>query len=72
MAFISFLKPKNALEEGGRTAAPVHQDAGEPEKTCPNCHKPIPLSKLWANNLVCPCGYHFRMKASQRLAMVTD
>ena len=56
MAFISFLKPKNALEEGGRTAAPVHQDAGEPEKTCPNCHKPIPLSKLWANNLVCPSG----------------
>lgn len=72
MTFINFLKPKNALEEGGRMAAPVHQDAGEPEKTCPNCHKPIPLSKLWANDLVCPCGYHFRMKARQRLAMITD
>ena len=73
MSFLNFnLKPKNALEEGGRTAAPVHQDAGEPEKTCPNCHKPIPLSKLWANNLVCPCGYHFRMKARQRINMVTD
>ena len=72
MAFINFLKPKNQLEEGGRTAAPVHEDAGEPEKTCPNCHKAIPLSRLWANHLVCPCGHHFRMKARQRLAMVTD
>lgn len=72
MAFINFLKPKNALEEGGRTAAPVHQDAGEPEKTCPNCHNAIPLSRLWANKLVCPCGYHFRMKARQRIATVTD
>lgn len=72
MAFINFLKPRNALEEGGRTTAPVQQDALEPEKTCPNCHKPIPLSKLWANNLVCPCGYHFRMKARQRLAMTAD
>ena len=72
MAFIHFLKPKNTLEEGGRTAAPVHQDALEPEKTCPNCRKPIPLSRLWANHLVCPCGYHFRMKARQRLALITD
>ena len=72
MAFINFLKPKNALEEGGRNAAPVHQDAGEPEKVCPNCRKAIPLSKLWANDLVCPCGYHFRMKARQRIKLVTD
>ena len=72
MAFINFLKPKNTLEEGGRTAAPVQQDAGEPEKTCPNCHKAIPLSSLWANRLVCSCGYHFRMKARQRIKMVTD
>ena len=72
MAFINFLKPKNALEEGGRTAAPVQQDALEPEKTCPNCRKAIPLSKLWANQLVCPCGYHFRMKARQRIRTVTD
>lgn len=72
MAFIHFLKPKNTLEEGGRNAAPVHQDEGEPEKTCPNCHKAIPLSKLWANDLVCSCGYHFRMKARQRIKLVTD
>lgn len=72
MAFINFLKPKNTLEEGGRVSAPVHQDAGEPEKTCPNCHKAIPLSKLWAADLVCPCGYHFRMKARQRIKLLTD
>lgn len=72
MAFINFLKPKNALEEGGRNAAPVQQDALEPEKTCPNCRKAIPLSKLWANSLVCPCGYHFRMKARQRIRAITD
>ncbi len=72
MALINFIKPKNKLEEGGRTSAPVQQDAGEPEKKCPNCHKEIPLSKLWANDLVCPCGYHFRMKARQRIQIITD
>ena len=72
MALMNFLKPKNQLEEGGRTAAPVHRDAGEPEKNCPNCHKGIPLSRLWANDLVCPCGYHFRMKARQRIQMLAD
>lgn len=72
MALLNFLKPKNQLEEGGRTSAPVQRDAGEPEKNCPNCHKDIPLSRLWANNLVCPCGHHFRMKARQRIQTITD
>ncbi len=72
MALMNFLKPKNQLEEGGRTSAPVQRDEGEPEKNCPNCHKDIPLSRLWANALVCPCGYHFRMKARQRIQMITD
>ncbi len=72
MAFINFLKPKNQLEEGGRTAALIQRDEGEPEKKCPNCHKDIPLSRLWANRLVCPCGYHFRMKARQRIQMLAD
>lgn len=72
MALINFLKPKNQLEEGGRTSAPVHEDAGEPEKNCPNCHKDIPLSRLWANDLVCACGYHFRMKARQRINLIAD
>jgi acetyl-coA carboxylase, carboxyl transferase, beta subunit len=72
MALLNFLKPKNQLEEGGRSSAPVQRDAGEPEKKCPNCHKDIPLSRLWANDLVCSCGYHFRMKARQRIKMITD
>ena len=72
MALLNFLKPKNQLEEGGRTSAPVQRDAGEPEKNCPNCHKDIPLSRLWANDLVCHCGHHFRMKARQRIQTITD
>ncbi|MCR5388640.1 MAG: acetyl-CoA carboxylase, carboxyltransferase subunit beta [Lachnospiraceae bacterium] len=72
MPFLHFLKPQNKLEEGGRTKAPVQRDDGEPEKKCPNCHKSITLSSLWANNLVCTCGYHFRMKARQRIKMLTD
>ena len=72
MALLNFLKPKNQLEEGGRTSAPVQREAGEPEKNCPNCHKDIPLSRLWANDLVCPCGHHFRMKARQRIQTITD
>lgn len=72
MALLNFLKPKNNLEEGGRTSAPVQQDDGEPETRCPNCHRDIPQSRLWANNLVCACGYHFRMKARQRIGMIAD
>ena len=72
MATLNFMKPMNQLEEGGRSAAPVQRDAGEPEKKCPNCRKDIPLSRLWANDLVCPCGYHFRMKARQRIQMIAD
>jgi len=72
LALLNFLKPKNQLEEGGRTSAPVQRDDGEPEKNCPNCHKDIPLSRLWANNLVCSCGYSFRMKARQRIQLITD
>lgn len=69
---LNFLKPKNKLEEGGRSVAPVQSDAGEPEKKCPNCHKETPISRLWANDLVCSCGHHFRMKARQRVRMLTD
>ena len=72
MALINFLKPKNKLEEGGRRAAPVQQDAEEPEKKCPNCRKDIPVSRLLANDLVCPCGHHFRMRARQRIRMIAD
>ena len=73
MPFPKFLfQPKNELEQGGRSAAPVQSDEREPEKTCPNCHKAIPLSRLWANRNVCSCGYHFRMGVRARLRYLTD
>lgn len=73
LPFLNFLyKPKNELERGGRTAALVQEDAGEPEKTCPNCHKSIPVSRLQANWNTCPCGHHFRMGARQRMRLLVD
>lgn len=73
MPFLKFhYKPKNELEAGGRTAALLQEDASEPEKTCPNCHKAISLSRLWSNYNTCPCGYHFRMGGRQRLRMLVD
>ena len=54
MAFMNFLKPNNKLEKGGRAAAPVQQDEGEPEKVCPNCHKSYPVSRILSNNNTCP------------------
>lgn len=73
MPFLKFhYKPKNELEAGGRTAALLQEDASEPEKTCPNCHKAIPLSRLWSNYNTCLCGYHFRMGGRQRLRMLVD
>ena len=42
MPFLNFLfQPKNELESGGRSVAPVQSDASEPEKNCPNCHRDI-------------------------------
>ena len=73
MAFLNFLnKPKNELEKGGRAAAPLLPEADEPEETCPNCRRSFPLSMLWENRLTCPCGYHFRMKARQRIEFIAD
>lgn len=73
MAFLNFLNsPRNELEKGGRASAPVLQDMGEPEQSCPNCRKCLPLSLLWENMLTCSCGYHFRIKARQRIRFLVD
>ncbi len=55
MPFIDFFnfQPKNELEKGGRQSAPIAQDDNEPAKTCPNCHRQIPLSQLWGNDQCC-------------------
>ena len=71
MAFLKFqYKPWNELETGGRSAIPAEEK--EPEMTCPNCRKSIPLPSLWANLNVCECGHHFRIHARQRIRMMTD
>lgn len=73
MAFFNFrFQPKNELEKGGRTEAPVQSDESEPEKKCPNCHKEVPVSELAGNSYVCTCGYHFRVNSRQRLSFITD
>ena len=73
MAFLNFkYKPWNELEKGGRNAATIHADHSAPEPICPNCHKAIPLSTLWANLNVCECGHHFRVHARQRIRMIVD
>ena len=73
MAFFNFrLQPKNELEKGGRSAAPVQSDESEPEKKCPNCHRETPISELNGNLNVCACGYHFRMNSRQRLSYLVD
>lgn len=72
MPFIQFnFKPKNELEYGGRKDA-VQADENEPTQACPNCHKEIPLSTLYANALVCTCGHHFRMNARHRIKYLMD
>lgn len=72
MGIMKFLRPKNELESGGRNSLPKQQSVSEPEMTCPNCHKTIPISKLRANQFTCQCGHHFRMSARQRLSFITD
>ena len=73
MSFINFLnKPKNELESASKLP-PVASDENEPSKACPECHRQIPLSQLWANCNCCrDCGYHFRMNARQRIHCFTD
>ena len=69
---LNFRKPKNQLEEGGRKEALLLQDAGEPEKVCPNCRKRTPVSLLQKSRLVCSCGYHYRMTAREHIRLVAD
>ncbi len=72
MQLPQFLKPKNELETGGRQSVPVHRDENEMTKLCPNCRRAVPLSLLWSQYNTCPCGYHFRMNARQRVNFLTD
>lgn len=72
MPILNFIRrPQNELERGGRSRA--RTDQTDPETTCPNCHRSMPLSSVWANKNVCPgCGYHYRTGARQRISMTAD
>ncbi|MCD8049112.1 MAG: acetyl-CoA carboxylase, carboxyltransferase subunit beta [Clostridia bacterium] len=63
-----FRQPKNELEKSGLGG----EEFVEITQTCPKCGFETPMSDLRNQNEVCKCGYHFRMNARQRIALVTD
>lgn len=69
--FLNFLKPKNELEKGGRANA-VEPAEKEPEQTCPNCHRTVPVSVLESALYTCSCGHHLRISARKRIGYITD
>ncbi len=67
MAHLQFpFQVKNELEKGGR------RKKAATDRECPNCHHFLPLNTLLAQQYVCGCGYHFKMKARQRLMLLCD
>lgn len=69
-----FKKPNNALEDfelPGVTTSPAVPD--ELYMRCGACHATILCDDLRANAQVCiRCGFHFRMRARQRIAHLCD
>ena len=67
-------KPKNPLEQGGRTSIPARPEGADSElsQQCPNCRRQTALSQLWHSANTCECGYHFRLKASDRIRLLAD
>ena len=57
----------------GAGAPRARADQTDPETTCPNCHRSLPLSSVWANKNACPgCGCHYRTGARQRISITAD
>ena len=69
-----FKQPKNTLESYGRPVKNPSPDT--PDQmcvACPDCKSILLTGDLNENYNVCPkCGYHFRMNARQRIAVVAD
>ena len=63
-----FRQPKNELEKNGRGG----EEFVEITQACPKCGFETAMSDLRSQLEVCKCGYHFRMNARQRIALVTD
>ena len=73
MQLLGLFKPShNELEKGGRMPVPPGDAMMVQTKACPSCGRRIPLQELWENLWVCPCGYHFRINARQRIKYITD
>ena len=69
-----FKKPKNQPEGSDKAvkAAPP-APAVEMPVACPACKAGLTTAELQLRDHVCPkCGYHFKVRARQRIAMVTD
>lgn len=67
-------KPKNPLEQGGRTGVKPRPEDAELElaQQCPNCRRQTALSQLWSDVNTCACGHHFRLKATDRIRLLCD
>lgn len=70
----NFRKSRNRLEGfTGKLQAPAPQVPGSMCRPCKKCGTTLFRSDLDANIYVCPeCGYHFRLSARKRLAMICD
>lgn len=75
MARISFnRKSRNPLESGGRSniTAPGSGMYIEPTIQCPVCRMHKSVEELFEHANTCACGYHFRLKAYERLNFLVD
>ena len=69
-----FQKPKNDLENPGRSTKESHPSV--PDElclSCPKCKNILFVSDLAEEYSTCPkCGHLFRMNARQRISMIAD
>ena len=70
---MTFKKPKNTLEGHSKLIGVVSKGTMEDLiVTCPKCKKALAAGELISLLNVCPCGYHFRLNARQRLNILCD
>lgn len=71
-----FRRPRNELENVGRSKSVQKSIPTIPEEmcqACPDCKTILFVSDINENIGVCPrCGYHFRLNARQRISLITD
>lgn len=74
MAFSFSRKSRNPLEQGGRNrvTAPSSGTYIEPTLQCPNCRLHKSVEELFLSQNTCACGYHFRLKAQERIDFLVD